>query len=86
MTVTLSSRGQLVVPAEIRKNRHLKPGTKIRFVDTGSAIILVPIPKDPFKAAFGSLKGIVNSADVIAARREDRRREHARYRRLGYSR
>jgi AbrB family looped-hinge helix DNA binding protein len=78
MTATLSARGQLVIPAPIRKHRHLKPGAKIKFVDTGSAILLIPIPKDPFRAAYGSLKGIVSSEDVIAARREERRREHAR--------
>ncbi len=76
MTVTLSSKGQLVIPAAIRKRRHLKPGTKVKFVDTGTAILLVPIPKDPFTAARGSLKGILSSSDVIAARREARRREH----------
>lgn len=78
MTVTLSSRGQLVLPALIRKRRHLKPGTKVEFIDTGTAIILVPLPKDPFAASRGSLKGILGTADVIAARRTERRREHGR--------
>ncbi len=78
MTVTLSSRGQLVLPALIRKRRHLKPGTKIEFVDTGTAILLVPLPKDPFAASRGSLKGILSSADLIAARRAERQREHGR--------
>ncbi len=78
MTVTLSARGQLVIPAEIRKNRHLKPGMKVKLVDTGTAIILVPIPKNPFAAARGSLKGLLSSQDVLDARREERRREHAR--------
>ena len=77
MTATLSARGQLVLPAPIRKRRHLKPGMKVEFVDTGTAILLVPIPKDPFAAARGSLKGILSSHDVIVARREERRREHA---------
>jgi len=78
MTATLSVRGQLVIPAPIRKRWHLKPGTKVEFVDTGSGILLVPIPKDPFAASRGILKGILSSADVIAARREDRRRKHGR--------
>ena len=78
MTATLSARGQLVIPAEIRRRRHLKPGTKIEFVDTGTAIVLVPLPKDPFTASRGSLKGLLSYKDVIEARREDRRREHGR--------
>ncbi len=76
MTSTLSARGQLVIPAPIRKRRHLKPGVKLEFVDTGTAILLVPLPKDPFAASRGSLKGILSSAEVIAARRQERRREH----------
>ena len=78
MTVTLSARGQLVIPSEIRKNRHLKPGMKIKLVDTGTAILLVPIPKDPFAASRGRLKGLLSCKDVIEARREERRREHGR--------
>lgn len=78
MTVTLSSRGQLVIPAPIRKRRHLKAGTKVECVDTGTAILLVPLPKDPFAAARGSLKGVLSSADVITARREERARAQIR--------
>ena len=78
MTATLSARGQLVIPAPIRKRRHLKPGTKVKFVDTGTAILLVPIPKDPFASARGSLKGVLSSSQVMTARREERRRDHAR--------
>lgn len=78
MTATLSARGQLVIPAVIRKRRHLKPGAKVKFVDTGTALLLIPLPKDPFTAARGRLKGIVGSADVMAMRQQERRREHAR--------
>lgn len=78
MTVTLSARGQLVIPAPIRKRRKLKAGIKVECVDTGTAIVLVPLPKDPFAASRGSLKGVLSSADVIAARREERKREHGR--------
>lgn len=34
--------------------------------------------KDPFAASRGSLKGVLSSADAIAARREERQREHGR--------
>ena len=77
MTATLSSRGQLVIPAPLRKRRHLKPGVKFEFIDTGTVIVLVPLPKDPFAASRGILKGILGSSDVIAARRQERRRAHA---------
>jgi len=77
MTVTLSTRGQLVIPSEIRRRRRLKAGTQVECVDTGSAIILVPLPKDPFVAAHGSLHGVLSAADVVAARREERRHGHA---------
>ena len=83
MTVTLSSRGQLVIPAAIRKRRHLKPRAKFEVLDTGRGIFLLPLPTgDPFLASRGLLKGKLSTQDLIAMRRKERAREEAKYRRL----
>jgi AbrB family looped-hinge helix DNA binding protein len=39
--VTLSEKGQIVIPAEIRARFGLTPGTQVEFVDEGGAIRLV---------------------------------------------
>lgn len=78
MTVTLSSRGQLVIPAMIRKRHKLKPRARFEVLDAGDSILLVPIPGgDPFLASRGILKGKISAQDLITMRREERKREEA---------
>ena len=38
---TLTAKGQIVIPAEIRARYELTPGTQVEFVDEGGAIRLV---------------------------------------------
>ena len=77
MTVRISAKGQLVIPAAIRKRYHLTTGMKLEIVDTGYSIMLVPIPKgDPFLAARGILKGKFSTEEFLKMRREERRREN----------
>lgn len=74
MTVTISVRGQMVIPSDIRKRYGIKPQSKVEFIDTGEEIVLVPLPKDSFRDSFGVLKG-VTTKDLIRERRKERRRE-----------
>lgn len=71
MTVTVSNRGQMVIPSMIRKKYNIKAQSKVELVDTGKEIVIVPIPKDILRQSKGILKG-VGSKDIIAARREER--------------
>ena len=83
MTVTVSSKGQVVVPSEFRKRYNLKPGSKIEFLDNGNEIVLIPLPRDSFKASYGILKGKgITTRDLIEFRRKERKKEDARLRRL----
>ena len=51
MTVTISAKGQLVIPAAIRKRYHLAPHTRVHILDTGHSIVIRPAAKgDPFLA------------------------------------
>jgi AbrB family looped-hinge helix DNA binding protein len=56
---TLTEKGQLVIPADIRARCELTPGTQVEFVDEGGAIRLVVrrrvAPSDP-AAAYGMVK------------------------------
>lgn len=49
------SKGQIVIPAEIRKRYHIEPGTEIQIMEYGGIIYLIPPVKDPIKAACGIL-------------------------------
>jgi len=56
---TLTDKGQIVIPAEIRARYDLTPGTQVEFVDEGGVIRLVVrrrvIRSDPV-AGFGLVK------------------------------
>ena len=57
--VTLTEKGQIVIPAEIRARYDLRPGTQVEFVDDGGAIRLLVRrrlpPSDP-DAGYGLIK------------------------------
>lgn len=56
---TLTEKGQVVIPAEIRARYELTPGTQVEFVDEGGTIRLLVrrrvAPSDP-GAGFGMVK------------------------------
>jgi len=52
-TVILNEKGQVTIPARIRKDRGLSKGTRIAIVEIGERIELVPIPKDIIQALIG---------------------------------
>ena len=42
-TVELLANGQMVLPASLRKSKHLKPGSKLRVTIAGESILLTPV-------------------------------------------
>jgi AbrB family looped-hinge helix DNA binding protein len=54
-TVKTLSKGQIVIPADIRKKYHIEPGTEIQVMDYGGVIYLIPLVDDPIKSACGVL-------------------------------
>ena len=56
---TLTEKGQIVIPAEIRARYGLTPGTQVEFVDEGGTIRLLVrrqvAPSDP-AAGYGMVK------------------------------
>ena len=76
MAVTVSSKGQLVIPAAIRRRYHITPGSQVRIFDNGQEIVLIPIPKDAFRASRGMLKGYSVKA-FLRWRRQEKQREDA---------
>ena len=57
MVLTISNKGWVVIPAEMRKKYNLTPGTQVVIVDYGGVLAIVPVPKEPIKAGRGFLKG-----------------------------
>ena len=77
MAVTVSSKGQLVIPAAVRKRYRLTAGSRVEVLDNGVEIVLIPAPKDAFAASRGLLTGY-SVKEFLRWRRQERVREHAR--------
>jgi len=78
-TGNVTTKGQLVIPARIRRRFGIKAGTRIRFIERGGEIVLQPVTS----AAIRSLCGILRSessvtAELLAERARDREREDAK--------
>jgi AbrB family looped-hinge helix DNA binding protein len=54
--VTISSKYQVVIPQEVRKQFNLKPGQKLMFIPYNGTLRVVIVP--PIKKARGMLKGM----------------------------
>ena len=55
-TVTISSKYQVVIPKQVRKQFNLKPGQKLMFIPYNGTLRVVVVP--PIKKARGMLKGM----------------------------
>jgi AbrB family looped-hinge helix DNA binding protein len=53
----VSTKGQVVIPAELRQTLGLRSGTRIALQLEGNAILLQPITEDFIDSIPGSLKG-----------------------------
>ena len=71
-TVTVSKKGWVVIPKEIRERHGIKPGDRVHVIEYGRTIAIVPAAKDPIREAYGMLKG---EPSMTKALLEERRQE-----------
>ncbi len=72
-TATVSQKGWIVIPKRLRDKYGLHKGARVRVVDRGDALILVPVPDDPVAAMHGMLVGGPSlTEDLLAERARDR--------------
>jgi AbrB family looped-hinge helix DNA binding protein len=84
MALTISNKGWVVIPAELRKKYHLAPGTQVVIVDYGGVLSIIPALQNPIKQGRGLLKDLPPlTKDLIEGRSKERKREDARNRRSG---
>ena len=78
--VTVSQKGWVVIPSELRRKYHWKAGDRVKVVDYGGMVSLVPVLQNPEDEAMGALRTPGRSL-LKALKREragERRREKAR--------
>ena len=70
--VKTSSKGQIVIPAEIRKKLGIKPEQKVAFALVENKAVIEPLPEDPIKALRGILKGKPSMTKALLKERRSR--------------
>ena len=81
---TLSSKGQLVIPKEIREALGVKPGQKVFFKIVKDHLVeIAPLPEDPVRHFCGIFKeGSSLTRALLKEREEDKKREEKRLNRF----
>jgi AbrB family looped-hinge helix DNA binding protein len=78
-TSTVTSKGQIVIPAPLRKKYGLKQGSKVVLTEGADEIHVRPMDIDFFEEFAGILGGEGKALRELAkSRSEERRREKAR--------
>jgi AbrB family looped-hinge helix DNA binding protein len=68
--VTSTVKGQIVIPADLRKKFKINKGTCVRVYDDGKRIIVEPINEDPVLSGKGMLKTRGKALKALIADRE----------------
>jgi AbrB family looped-hinge helix DNA binding protein len=81
---TMTSKGQIVVPAKLRRRYGLKPGTKVHFIEKDNEILFQPVTKEYIRSMHGMLKSETPvTKELLRERAKDREREEAKLERRG---
>ena len=72
MTSRASVKGQVVIPADLRRKFGIKPGTKVNFREEEGRIVLRPVTRDYIRKVRGMLKGSGVLQELMAERRRER--------------
>ncbi len=71
MLVTLSSKGQLVLPKSVRETLHLSAGARLRVEVDGEKIVLEPVVASPIDELSGMFTGVDFLSELEAEHREE---------------
>ena len=75
MKAKVTARGQVSIPAEIRKKFNIEPESRIEWVVEDDVIKVIPLPKDPVAAFRGRGSKKYTTEHLIEERRTERNRE-----------
>lgn len=72
MVTTLSSKGQIVIPVDLRKRYKMEPGTRVDLMDIGGEIVLIPLwAKSPIDEARGLIRGGKTTRQIMKEIRKE---------------
>jgi len=71
-TSVVTTKGQLVIPARLRRRFGIKKGTMVTFTEDDRRLIVQPVTREFIRGLRGSLKG---EPSALAALLAERKRE-----------
>jgi len=83
-TAFVTSKGQLVIPARLRRRYGIKPGTKVCFIERENEILFQPVTKEYIRSVRGMLKSETSvTQELLKERARDKEREEAKLEKPG---
>jgi len=79
MQTRVSVKGQIVIPAPLRRKYGIKKGMKVYVFEEGDKIVLEPVNDRLLRSLRGILKGTGAFEEFVAERARDREREDAEF-------
>jgi len=77
-TAYVTSKGQVVVPARLRRKFGIKAGTRLNFQEENGRIVVQPVTKEYISSFRGIFKLKPGEKSAVQELLEDRARERAR--------
>ncbi len=75
-TAHVTSKGQLVIPARLRRKYGIKSGTAIRFIEREHEILLQPVTGDYIRSVRGMLKSETSATrELLEERSREKKKE-----------
>jgi AbrB family looped-hinge helix DNA binding protein len=79
-TASVTSKGQLVIPARLRRRYGIKPGTKVRFIERDNEIFIQPVTMEYIQSVCGLLKSETSATQMLLKERaKDKEREEGKF-------
>ncbi len=75
MKAKVTARGQVSIPARIRRDFNIEPESSVEWIVEGGSIKVIPLPKDPVAAFRGRGSGRYSTERLIVERRAEREDE-----------
>ena len=69
---TVTTKGQLVIPAKLRRKYAIRKGTQVAFLEEENRLVLQPLTPEFIRSLRGCLKGEPSALKQLL---EDRKRE-----------
>jgi len=69
---TVTTKGQLVIPAKLRRKHDIREGTLVVFIEEENRLVLQPLTPQFVRSLRGSLKADPSALEILL---DDRKRE-----------